>query len=448
MSRSSRWTPALVLSDLVAFNASFALAWWLRFSVLRGHGPSSLATYGRLLMFGNVIVFVMFLLAGLYREKRTLFDADEFWNIARGLVFSGIILTSATYLTRGFDYSRLMLLFTFGSSLAVATGFRVIIRKAQGKGRSNSRNQENTLIVGSGTVAESLCRKIRESPWLGYRVMGSVDRLAIPQIREAVERHDVRTVFLVSSQFPEEEIIETITKFPSVTFKIVPNLLHVVTGPVRFDEFSDIPLIHFRGRSGERYEREQRLFDIVFSAFVLIVFSPVLLLIAALSKLTSKGPVIFTQLRVGKNRQCFRVYKFRTMVDDAEVLKPQIQNEIGGPLFKVERDPRVTPLGRVLRRTCLDEMPQFVNVLKGDMSIVGPRPHLPEEMDEFEGWKADRFAVKPGITGMWQISGRHDLHFDKAVMLDLYYIKHRSLLLDLEIILKTIPTIVFSRGRW
>jgi exopolysaccharide biosynthesis polyprenyl glycosylphosphotransferase len=448
MPRSKGWTVALVVSDLIAFNLSFLLAYWLRFLVLTAPEIPTLAFYLRMLVFGNVLILLMFPTVKLYQDKRTLFDVEEFSKLAKGLALSTIILTSATFLTRGFGYSRLIIFFTFLFAFILMTFFRYGIRRVQAKQRTTGKNREPVLIIGAGKIAKAIRTKIDENPELGYRVMDIVSHHSLSGLRKEIALNNIKTIFIESAEFSEDEIIRLITKFPGINFKIVPNLLHVITGPVHFDEFKDIPLIDFRGESGAQYEKFKRVFDMIVASLILILFSPLLLIIAVLIKATSRGPIIFKQTRLGKDKKPFSFYKFRTMVVNAESLKKDVINETEGHLFKIKNDPRVTTIGRFLRRTAFDEFPQFVNVLKGDMSIVGPRPHIPEEMNEFQGWKEERFTSKPGITGMWQIGGRHNLHFDKAVMLDLYYIKHRSFLLDLEIILKTIPAILFSRGRW
>ena len=192
----------------------------------------------------------------------------------------------------------------------------------------------------------------------------------------------------------------------------------------------------------------KRTFDIVSSAVVLVVFSPVITLIAVAVKTTSAGPILFRQQRVGYRGRPFTVLKFRTMVADAEERLPELldQNEATGPLFKMLHDPRVTKFGRFLRKTSLDELPQLVNVLRGDMTVVGPRPPLPSEVAQYEEWQMARLEVRPGITGLWQVSGRSELPFEDYVRLDLFYIENWSLAFDLFIIAKTLPTVISRRG--
>ncbi len=206
----------------------------------------------------------------------------------------------------------------------------------------------------------------------------------------------------------------------------------------------------------------KRAVDILFSLAVVALGLPFYLLIAALIKLTSEGPVLFVQDRVGREGQPFKFYKFRTMLADnsdeehrnfaAEFIKGRLMMQEGGvekehrPVFKLQNDPRVTPIGRFLRKTSLDELPQFINVLRGEMTLVGPRPPLAYELAHYKEWHRGRLAVKPGLTGLWQVSGRSTVPFDEMVMLDLYYIENWSLTLDLKIILRTVPVMLFGLG--
>ena len=187
------------------------------------------------------------------------------------------------------------------------------------------------------------------------------------------------------------------------------------------------------------YDFIKRLFDIVCSLAALIFLSPILLLVCIAIKVESPGPVIFKQERIGKNKKTFKMYKFRSMVADAEKLKADLmkENQRNGPMFKIKNDPRVTKVGRFIRMTSIDELPQLVNILKGEMSIVGPRPSLPNEVKQFEPWMLERLSVKPGLTCYWQVQGRDNIEFEDWMKLDVKYIRERGFLLDLKLIFKT-----------
>jgi len=192
----------------------------------------------------------------------------------------------------------------------------------------------------------------------------------------------------------------------------------------------------------------KKSFDVALSFVLLVLLSPLFLLVAILIKLNSKGPVFFTQERVGFNKRRFKLFKFRTMVDNAEKLREELeeQNEVSGPVFKIKNDPRITPIGKWLRRISMDELPQLINVLKGEMSLVGPRPPIPSEVERYEWKDRRRLSMKPGITCLWQINGRSNIPFEKWMKLDKEYIDNWSLWLDLKILAKTIPAIIRGSG--
>lgn len=184
----------------------------------------------------------------------------------------------------------------------------------------------------------------------------------------------------------------------------------------------------------------KRLIDLFGSVIGLIVLSPIILIVSLLIKFESKGPVIFSQDRIGKDGKVFKMYKFRSMVVNAEELKEKLkeQNEMSGPMFKMKEDPRVTKIGKLIRKTSIDELPQLINILKGDMSLVGPRPSLPKEVEQFEDWMMERLEVKPGLTCYWQISGRNNIDFEDWMKLDIKYVRERNTLTDIKLIFKTV----------
>ena len=196
------------------------------------------------------------------------------------------------------------------------------------------------------------------------------------------------------------------------------------------------------------YEILKRILDIVCSLIGLLVLIPILVLVAILVKIESKGPIIFSQDRVGKYGKIFKMYKFRSMVVNAEQLKEKLadKNEKTGPMFKIKNDPRITRVGRFIRKTSIDELPQLVNILKSEMSIVGPRPSLPEEVKQFEGWMMERLSVKPGLTCYWQVDGRNDIEFIEWMKLDIKYIEERNILIDAKLILKTFSVLVGDKN--
>lgn len=214
-------------------------------------------------------------------------------------------------------------------------------------------------------------------------------------------------------------------------------------GEIRQSQQYEVEIVHNTEKKA-LYEFFKRLMDVVLSFAALILLSPLLLIVALAIKLDSNGPVVYSQVRVGKNEKHFKMFKFRSMVINAEEMLEELEemNEMDGPMFKIKEDPRITKVGRFIRRTSIDELPQLLNILKGQMSIVGPRPSLPEEVEQFEPWMMERFAVKPGLTCFWQVSGRNSIPFTEWMELDRRYVKERCMLLDMKLILKTFKVIL------
>ena len=231
----------------------------------------------------------------------------------------------------------------------------------------------------------------------------------------------------------------------------MPDLFDIVTSRIVSERIGNIPLLGFLEDSLQGWPRWiKRFIDLVGSSLGLVVLAPFFAVIAVMIKLTSKGPVFFTQTRLGKNGKPFVVYKFRTMKVGAEFEKEKLQhlNEARGPLFKIREDPRLTKIGGFLRRSSIDELPQLFNVLLGQMSLVGPRPPLPHEFEKYELWQRKRLQATPGITGLWQVRGRSLLPFEEMVKLDIYYLENWSLWLDIKILLKTVWAVVTGRGAY
>lgn len=234
-----------------------------------------------------------------------------------------------------------------------------------------------------------------------------------------------------------------------VVFKLKSNFFNMVATKAELDYMGSYPYLKFVNTpTGYLALKVKRLADIVSSLIFIVLFSPIFLAVAVAVKLTSKGPIVFTQKRVGLRGREFNLYKFRTMVENAEELKKELeaQNEMDGPVFKIKKDPRITKIGSFLRKSSLDEFPQFFNVLRGDMSIVGPRPPLPKEVAKYERWQRRRLSMKPGITCIWQVSGRNEISFEEWMKLDLEYIDNWSLKLDFSLFIKTIKVVLLRKG--
>jgi exopolysaccharide biosynthesis polyprenyl glycosylphosphotransferase len=325
----------------------------------------------------------------------------------------------------------------------------------------------NTLIVGTNHEAQRLAELLGASR-IGYRPLGFVSTGAhdaaapnglpvlgsIGGLRPLIRQTGASCVFVAATAVQPEDVKHVLKarRLDGVEIRVTAGFPAVLSA-TRFTPQSIEGLVAL-SVNAVRLTRTQaaakRTFDVVTSAVSLLALAPVLVVIALAIKLTSPGPVLFRQQRVGLQRRQFKVLKFRTMVVGAEVMLIDLvdRNEADGPLFKMRDDPRVTPVGRWLRRFSLDELPQLWNVLRGEMSLVGPRPPLASEVEAYEEWQLDRLEVRPGITGLWQVSGRSELSFDQYVRLDLFYIENWSLAYDLFILAKTIPMLLAARGAY
>jgi exopolysaccharide biosynthesis polyprenyl glycosylphosphotransferase len=354
---------------------------------------------------------------------------------------------------------------------------RCSVRAAQVFARRRQLNLIPTLVVGRGDEAAIFISEMRNRPELGYRVIGVVENSlhdtgpaefegvpvigGLKELPEAIREAGANEVIIADSTVPGEALFDVMMRVGrgrGVEFRIAPSLFNFLPRKTEVDQIGALPMITlFRSPLSNVARLVKRSSDLLIAFAATLVFLPLWLLITLLIKLDSRGPVLYQQERVGMDGRVFLFYKFRSMRPDADdathrefqrryiagqpVVKPASD---GRPVYKLQADPRVTRVGRWLRRLSLDELPQLLNVLRGDMSVVGPRPPIPYEVESYELWHRKRLDMKPGMTGLWQVSGRNRLPFDEMVRLDLFYIENWSLLLDLKIILKTLP--VMLRG--
>jgi exopolysaccharide biosynthesis polyprenyl glycosylphosphotransferase len=327
--------------------------------------------------------------------------------------------------------------------------------------------ERQVLIVGTNEKAARVARVLEEASQWGYKLVGIVQQeklqhldsrlrsyplIQIDQLGEVLRNHVVdEVIFVVEKEaLARLEEIFLICEEEGIKTRVMLSFFPHVTSKIYLEALQDLPLLTFSTTPENEYLLFiKNIFDVLLAAFLLIVLSPVLLMVALLIKLTSPGPVIFKQLRCGLGGRRFVLYKFRSMIAEAEDMRSQFShlNEMSGPVFKVRNDPRCTPVGRWLRKFSFDELPQLINILKGDMSFVGPRPPIPSEVEKYERWQRRRLRMKPGLTCLWQVRGRNEIDFGEWMKLDLQYIDTWSLLLDLKICLKTIPIVFLGRGR-
>ena len=476
-------TVAARLSQVAADAGLVWLAFWLAYQVRYGlewGGTVRVADFepfgtfqNRAALFVALTVALLFL-RGLYRLPRTVGFLDEAQILVGGVTtaMAGVILTA--FLAR-FVPSRLVFLYAWGAAIALLLARRMVTRWIRRWLWSREIGVDRVLIVGAGETGRRLMQAMMGSPALGYRVVGFVDdattadalavateggvtrtaRLgATDDLGEVVTRLDVDEVIIALPADAHARALEIIDhcRQSAVTFKVVPDLLQLSLDRVDFGEVAGMPLIGLKDASIRGANRiAKRAIDITIAGVVLTTMAIPMAVIALLIRRDSPGSILFRQQRVGRNGAHFTCLKFRCMVEDADDQRAELIRAVAGidpRLFKLADDPRVTRMGKRLRRWSLDELPQFVNILRGEMSVVGPRPPLLDEVASYDDWHHQRLLVTPGLTGLWQINGRSNLTFDEMVRLDLYYAEHWSPWLDFKIVMRTAPAILTRRGAY
>ena len=462
-----------VALDALLINLGFLLAYWVRYQWqwFRPVDEAFLVPYEMYLPYSvafTAIMLVVYWAEGLYSPKRKRSAFHEIYIIVRGAITGVAALYVLSLVYRAVLLSRLIPAYAGLAVVTLLSSARAVERVIQGRLRKKGIGVQRVLIVGAGEIGRMVMRNVAAQPDLGYQIIGFVDDKpergsrdlgrfkglgSTDEIAELVKQHAVDTVIIALPWLAHRKILGIVGQCEhlNVAVRIVPDLFQMSLSQVDIDDLNGIPLIGTKSPViGGWNLAVKRALDVVFSALALVILSPLLLLIGILIKSDSPGPVVFAQQRIGRGGKPFTVFKFRTMHCGAEEEQESLKalNEVKGPMFKMKADPRCTPLGRVLRRISLDELPQLYNVLRGEMSIVGPRPPLPGEVQQYQEWHKRRLDILPGLTGLWQVSGRSDLTFDDMVLLDIYYIENWSLLLDLRIALKTIPSALFARGAY
>lgn len=460
------------------------------------------APYASVLLFVVPIRLLMFAYQRAYRLHGAFSYVNEFIKIFKAVAVGSLLIIAFTFLFRGgfafrdFSYSRGVFALDFIIALVVFSAFHLSLRYTQTLFRKRDINLIPTLIVGTNAEAEQTIRELKERTDLGYRVVGviateeaekheanlknfasrSVNSAAqifsderivgtLAELPDVIRQLEIQEVIITDNRVPSEMLFEAMMQIgrkQKVEFRLAPSLYNFLPQKTSVEQIGVLPMVRlFREPLSDAERFAKRLFDILIAAVLLILVAPVWLIISLFIKFDSRGAILFKQERVGMDGRKFLCYKFRTMNADADesihreayrkniegVLAEANAGDAEKPVFgKVKNDPRVTRVGRFLRRTSLDELPQFLNVLRGEMSVVGARPPIPYEVEDYDVRHRKRLDMKPGITGLWQVSGRNRLTFEEMVQIDLYYIENWSLWLDLKIILLTLPAILRGDG--
>jgi len=466
-------TIGLVLVDALLINVAFALAYWLRYELqwFRPVDEAYYAPFQRYIPFAivlTILLLIIYRIGGVYRQRRGASWFDETYAILNGTATGIVFLVFIAYFYRPLSYSRLIFLYAGALIVLLLSLSRLVKAWLWARLRRKGIGVDRILIVGAGEIGRTLMRHIVAQPELGYQVVGFVDddpqrgskdigRFralgGIPNLPRLIQEERVDEVLITLPWTYHRKILSIVDQCERerVRARIVPDLFQLSLSRVDVDNMAGVPVIGIREPTiGVWQQTFKRFMDLIVALGGLVILSPLFLLIGLAIKLDSPGPVLFKQTRVGRGGREFTIYKFRSMRQGAEEEKGKLAdlNEASGPIFKIRDDPRLTRVGRVLRRWSLDELPQLYNVLRGEMSLVGPRPPTPAEVAMYEDWHKKRLAVCPGMTGLWQVSGRSKLPFDEMVLLDIYYVENWSPALDVKILLRTVPKWLSGEGAY
>jgi exopolysaccharide biosynthesis polyprenyl glycosylphosphotransferase len=392
---------------------------------------------------------------------------DEYKAVVSSSLIAAGLLGIGCYLTK-FQISRGFYLFTFLIGPLLLMGGRHLLRRTLHRARRRGAVGQRTLIVGSHEHVDAVASVVTRETWLGYDVLGALvpsgrdsqtegGVRVLGEVEEAaalVRAYDADVVFVVGGAFDHPREMRNLVwdlEADNVQVIMAPGVTDVSSERIRVRPVAGLPLLHLdRPRSQDALRWAKRTFDILGSATVLALVSPLMLWTAWRIKRHDGGPVLFRQTRVGRDGDYFTCLKFRSMVVEAEDVLSDLHSEVGYEegLFKMRQDPRITKPGRWIRRYSIDELPQLINVLRGDMSLVGPRPPLPLEVDRYTLTQSRRLRVRPGLTGLWQVSGRSDLSWTESIRLDLYYVDNWSMIQDIVILWRTLGAVLSSRGAY
>ena len=440
---------SLLIADLISITLGFYLAYRVRLALPipdQAQGVSRFLSLMPLLLVQAISIITAFFFAKMYHRNRTRYSTDELQAILSGVSIGTLISIAVSAFTfkANFDYPRVMIIYAWIFTGVLVIVMRAVQAQAQRTLQARGYGRTRLLVVGSGDPVDQVLQRVRLNPRLGYDLVGVVGHgpLSPPNVRvlgdvaqlgQIVEREAIDEVILALHDATDEEMVNLISRCDrsTISIKVVPDMLQLMAGHMSIGELGGLPLLNVRDVALRGWRLSlKRAVDIVISAITLVLISPILLFIALLIKRDSPGSVFFVQERMGLDGRSFPMIKFRSMRIDAEQLGT----------WTVKDDPRRTRLGKLLRRTNIDELPQFINVILGDMSVVGPRPEQPSFVEEFRKQiprYMERHREKAGITGWAQVNGlRGDTSIEERTKYDLWYVENWSVWLDIKIILR------------
>ncbi len=450
----------LVLLDVGAMFAAIWVALAIKTVIVSERGAvleRSFDTATQYAPLASLVMLLLFARSGLYRDRQ---QRPGFAKVVSSLVqVTAVILVYAIF--EGHEFSSYYIFYgTLFFALVFICGLRLCFERASGALLRAAGYRRRAVLVGSSANIDAVAHALRDSSQIEPYAFVSLTSRRSNGLRDfgsvaGLERHfdAIDEVVIADPDFPQEQAFELVARChrQGIRVRVAPSTMEILMDRVEFVPGQSLPLFELKPPVFEGVDFVvKRVFDLVVASLLLIVLAPLLAAIALATKLDSRGAVLFASPRPGIGGRTFRCLKFRTMQNGAEELQEQLEqhNEMGGAIFKIRHDPRVTRVGGLLRRWSLDELPQLLNVLRGEMSLVGPRPLPQRDYDQLEDWHRKRYLVLPGLTGLWQVSGRSELDFDELVRLDFLYLERWSVFFDLAILFRTIPAVLGSRGAW
>jgi exopolysaccharide biosynthesis polyprenyl glycosylphosphotransferase len=464
---------ALIVSDLVTLGAGFRIAYWIRFElglpIFRLEFPPTIGFYQLVVLVLAPVWLIIFALNGLYQEENLLGGPSEYSRVFRGTTIGLLVVTVAGFLEPELVVARGWLLLAWLLTACAVSIGRFLLRRMIYYLRRNGHFLAPALIVGAQAEGQSLAQQLRtwstsglrivgfvdDGPAAGTRILGDLPILgAMSDLDDVIERHRIKELIISTSSLTRREMLSIFERYgfsENVNLRLSSGLFEIITTGLNVKEFAYVPLV---GVNKVRLTGTDRILkaamDLTLASLALIVAVPFLVLIAIAIKLDSPGALIYRRRVMGVNGKVFDAFKFRTMhVNGEKILDdlPHLREELIEN-FKLREDPRVTRVGAWLRKLSLDELPQLVNVLRREMSLVGPRMISPEEMEKYEPWGLNLLTVHPGITGIWQVSGRSNVSYEERVRMDMHYIRNWTIWMDLQLLFQTIPAVLRGTGAY